>query len=335
MINPAQQLASTKAGEHSARRPLQPQSKKRNPLSAFGNWMMDGATAEDLKSPSWWGKGLVAAANDNLIQPIYRTASGQNLQTTFAPSSTMNQRINAIGEDALNIISLVPMAGPAARASVAAERTAARALASAKAGASAKMTPTASLDNYILHGGVAPERLIGDSIDPTFVRGGDKFIRNDINPPSVKHGPNALEDSWYLGKEEEFKAILSSDAQPEVKAKSKEWLDRHEEILKRIKAGEDHGTGVHRLNPSQTYRSEGGMYLLDVPANLQSTNAISPAGEVQFWGAQKPVGFVRNTQNRIGSGRGADALENKAIMQMMIDDADIKAKQTQNVNFDD
>jgi hypothetical protein len=125
-LTSAQKLAASKAGITAVPGPTE---KKRNALSAFGNWMMGGATAEDLKSPSWWGKGLVAAANDNLIQPIYRTASGQNLQTTFAPSSTMNQRINAIGEDALNIISLVPMAGPAARASVAAEQAGARALA--------------------------------------------------------------------------------------------------------------------------------------------------------------------------------------------------------------
>jgi hypothetical protein len=132
MINPAQKLASTKAGEHSARRPLQPQSKKRNPLSAVGNWMMGGATADDLKSPTWWAKGFGQAANENLIQPVYRTASGTNLRTLVAPSSTLNQRINAVGEDALNVIGLIPGAGPAARASVAAEQAGARALARAR-----------------------------------------------------------------------------------------------------------------------------------------------------------------------------------------------------------
>jgi hypothetical protein len=131
-MNPVQRLASTKAGEHSARRPMQPQPQKRNPLSAFGNWMMGGATAKDLTSPAWWLKGLADETNKNLIQPVYRTASGTNLRTALSPSSTLNQRINAVGEDALNVIGLIPGAGPAARASVAAEQAGARVLGRAK-----------------------------------------------------------------------------------------------------------------------------------------------------------------------------------------------------------
>ena len=279
------------------------------------------------------GNALIKAGDFVFKEPaksIGRTLSTQNIQTALNPRSTATQRINAIGEDALNIIGLAPgigrgaaMADDFARPQI---QKAVTRLAESRATMGNKLRPTASLDNYILHGGVAPERLVGDSIDPTFVRGGDKFIRRDTYSPSVKTGPNAIEDNWYLEQEAKSMATIAGDAQPEAKVQAQQWLDGHEDILRRIKAGEDHGTGVHRLNPGQTYRSEGGMYLLDVPPNLRSTNAIAPAGEIQFWGQQKPVGFVRNNYN---GGPGVNELEDKAILQMMIDDADIKAGQTQ------
>ena len=128
-MTPAEKLAASKAGMVTVPGPT---GKKRNALSAVGNFLMGGATAKDLTSPTWWAKGLADAANDNLIQPVYRTASGQNLRTAVAPSSTLNQRINAIGEDALNVISVIPGAGTAARASVAAEQAGARALSRAR-----------------------------------------------------------------------------------------------------------------------------------------------------------------------------------------------------------
>lgn len=264
-------------------------------------------------------------------QSALRTLSTQNLQTAINPKSTATQRINAIGEDALNIIGLAPIVGRGAAMADDFARpqiqNAVTRFAESRAAMGNKLRPTASLDNYILHGGVAPERLIGDVIDPSFVRGGDKFIRQDVHSPSVKHGPNAVEDNWYLEQEAKSIANINGDAQPEVKAQSQQWLDRHKEILRRIKAGEDHGTGVQRLLPDETYRAEGGMYLLDIPPSQRSTNFISPAGEVQFWGQQKPVGFVRH--NYGFSGAGSTELENKAITQIMIDDADIKAGQTQ------
>lgn len=106
--------------------------KKRNALSAVGNFLMGGATAKDFANPAFLAKGMARAANDNLIQPLYRTGSGQNLRTALAPSSTINQRINAVGEDALNVIGMVPLAGPIARGSIAAEKAGALALARAK-----------------------------------------------------------------------------------------------------------------------------------------------------------------------------------------------------------
>lgn len=42
------------------------------------------------------------------LQSINRTASGQNLQTLVDPKSTATQRINAVGEDALNVLSFIP-----------------------------------------------------------------------------------------------------------------------------------------------------------------------------------------------------------------------------------
>lgn len=131
-MNPTQKLAASKAGEHMGRRPMDPKPKGKNFLQKAGEFITGGATADQLTSPSWWGRGLVNEANRNIVQPIYRTASGQNLRTAVAPSSTLNQRINAIGEDALNVISVIPGAGTAARASVAAEQAGARALSRAR-----------------------------------------------------------------------------------------------------------------------------------------------------------------------------------------------------------
>jgi hypothetical protein len=281
------------------------------------------------------------AIGDPIKSLFKNTLSGKNADTTFNPNSgaSWDQRLGAFTEDALNVANLIPAAGAvddAARSGVPAFKNWITSLAEKRAAnigtgegfsLANKLKPTASLDNYILHGGVEPERLVGGVIDPSYVRGGDKFIRNDVNPMSVKHGPNALEDAYFLDAELKERAVLASDVGAAEKAKSQAWLDKHEDILARIKAGEDHGSGVGRLDPWQTYRAEGGMYLLDVPSNLRSRAAISPAGEVQFWGEQKPVGFVRHNQN-VGA-FGSKQAEDKAIFQMMVDDADIKAIQKQ------
>jgi hypothetical protein len=248
------------------------------------------------------------------VEGFGRTLSGKNAKTYLNPfnDAGWGERFGALAEDGLNIASIIPAVRAARTGAIPLQQglkswTAglAESMAERRAAAAAgegfslanKLKPTASLDNYILHGGVEPERLVGEVIDPSYVRGGDKFIRNDVNPMSVKDGPNALEDAYFLNAELKERAVLASDVGAAEKAKSQAWLDKHEDILAMIKAGEDHGSGVGRLDPWQTYRAEGGMYLLDVPSNLRSRAAISPAGEMQFWGKQKPVGFVRHNQN--------------------------------------
>lgn len=339
MINPAQKLASTKAGEHSARRPPE---KKRNLLQKAGDWLVGDA---DLTSPRDWAKGLGQAANENLIQPVYRTASGTNLRTALSPSSTLNQRIKAVGEDALNVIGMIPAAGPIARGTVAAERASARALASAKAGASAKMTPTADLSTYIFHGGPKPENLVGGMLSPKYVRGGDGYAEiydTRMAQPSVKDGPNEIERQSILRNFEEAKAFLSTEKPPrpvwqsrqdyidslkEKTNRSEDFIKEHEEIVRRILAGEEHQTGVHRLIPGETYHTlygtQGGTHILNVPKKLQTGQTPAPAGEVKFWGDVKPSGFIPYEYGQ--SKPDIEAL----VTQVMLDDADKTSMQTQ------
>jgi hypothetical protein len=341
MINPAQKLASTKAGEHSARRPPE---KKRNLLQKAGDWLVGDA---DLTSPRDWAKGLGQAANENLIQPAYRTASGTNLRTALSPSSTLNQRIKAVGEDALNVIGMIPAAGPIARGTVAAERAGARALASAKAGASAKMTPTADLSTYIFHGGPKPENLVGGVLSPKYVRGGDEYAELYVDrgrQPSVKSGPNQIEKDSILKQFEDAKKFLSTEkpftSKPgwqstrdyindmkEKTNRAENFIKEHEEIVQRILAGEEHQTGVHRLIPGETYHTlygtEGGTHILNIPKKLQTGQTPAPAGEVKFWGDVKPSGFIPYEYGQSQS--TTDAL----ITQAMLDDADRTSMQTQ------
>ena len=66
----------------------------------------------------------------------------------------------------------------------------------------------------------------------------------------------------------------------------------------------------------------GGTYLLDVPLNMQTVPPSTPAGEVTFWGKQKPVGFVPASKD-------PKNIEQARVIQMMLDDADKKSTQSQ------
>lgn len=342
-MNPAQKLAASKAGEHMGRRPMDPKPKGKNFLQKAGEFITGGATAKELTSPSWWTKGLANEANQSIVQPVYRTASGQNLRTAVAPSSTLNQRISAIGEDALNVLGIIPMAAPAARASVAAERAGARAL----AGAKAKMTPTADLSTYIFHGGPKPENLAGGVLSPKYVRGGDEYAElyaNRGRQPSVKSGPNQLEKDSILKQFEDAKKFLSTekpftskpgwqstrDYVKDMKEKTNQaenFIKEHEEIVQRILSGEEHQTGVYRLNPGDSYHNlygtEGGTHILDIPRNLQTSQTPAPAGEVKFWGDVKPSAFIPYVDNQSRS------TTETLITQAMLDDADKKSIRSQ------
>lgn len=336
--------------ENRARLARERAARSESTLEKIGRYFTGGATKEQLTSPTWWLKGVANAANENLLQPAIRTATGQNIRTAVAPSSTINQRINAVGEDALNLLSLIPMAGPAARASVAAERGAARALATARARAANKLTPSADLSTYIFHGGPTPDKLVGGVLDPDYVRGGEKFAA--LNPDRAHHasvaaGPNASQRRHLLSRFESAKNLLDSQeytgtlgylpekpynmstrqylADQKEKAKeAQEYLEKHDEIIRRILAGEEHQTGVHRSLPNSTYAHFGGSYLVDVPLNLQTKPPPpTPSGEVIFWGQHKPSGFVPYVRDEVGN------IQESKMVQMMLDDADRKSIQSQ------
>lgn len=336
--------------ENRARLAREKAARSESTLDKIGGFIGGGATREQLTSPSWWLKGLANEANKNLVQPVVRTATGQNFRTAIAPGSTINQRINAVGEDALNLLGLVPVAGPAARASVAAERGASRALAAARARAANKLTPSADLSTYIFHGGPTPDKLVGGVLDPSYVRGGEKFAA--LNPdrahyPSVATGPNAVQRHDLLSRFESAKNLLDSQKhtgtlgyplekpfnmstrqylahQKKQAEEARDYLEKHDEIIRRILAGEEHQTGVHRWEPIHTYGHFGGSYLVDVPLNLQTAPPPpTPGREVIFWGKHKPSGFIPYVRDEVG-----DIQESKMV-QIMLDDADRKSMQSQ------
>jgi hypothetical protein len=273
---------------------------------------------------------MIKFAGDNLIkEPLKsmgRTLSLQNANTSLNPfsgASTM-QRLGALGEDTLNVAAMVPFvrgASVGVNQAMASGRTARNQLATRM---NQKFTPTASLDNYILHGGVTPDRLKNGILDPNYVRGGDLYL-GDAGPSLVTAGgPNFIEDADILNNfanAENLVAGKVDNATPEKIKWAESFIDKHSEIVRRIKAGEQHQTGVSRLNPDGTYVDSGGNYVLDVPPNLRTTDTPAPAGEIKFWGEQKPAGFVHRDNPR--------ELINKSTLQIMLDDADIKAGQTQ------
>jgi hypothetical protein len=253
------------------------------------------------------GNAFVKAGDFVFKEPAksaMRTLSTQNIQTALNPRSSATQRINAVGEDVLNVASIVPGVRAVRRFS----DDAIRSLSRAKANLNTKMIPTASLDNYILHGGPPIEKLQGGVLDPDFVRGGELYTGRIGTGNSTLVGPNGLNQT-------ERNFILSTAAE------NPKYAERHSEIIKRIKAGEEHQTGVGKLKPGDTYAHAGGNYVLDIPQNLRTSETNAPIGEIKFWGKQRPAGFVKQNKNT--------ELFNKATMQVMIDDADIKAGQTQ------
>jgi hypothetical protein len=72
---------------------------------------LNNATGTDLL---WWaGKGIDKAGDFLIKEPaksFARTLSTKNIQTAINPKSTLTQRINAVGEDAINIASIIPSA---------------------------------------------------------------------------------------------------------------------------------------------------------------------------------------------------------------------------------
>lgn len=263
------------------------------------------------------GKALFNMGVVEPIKSVGRTFSGKNASVYANPFNRAGfaERGLAFGEDVLNIASLYPAARAGSRAIGQSS-----ALATMKA---ATRAPEANLENYIFHGGLEPERLVGGVIDPDYVRGGDKFIRGDINSPSVKTGPNQYERDYILHNTESAEAALAGNFKGSqrwhdgkyrtyenpgdigvqtqeqldvynaaVKQRAQEYLDRHSEIIRRIKAGEEHSTGVDRLIPEASYDKQGGTHLLNVPEFLRTTDTPAPGEEIKFWGKQKPVGYV-------------------------------------------
>ncbi|CAB4183376.1 hypothetical protein UFOVP1083_52 [uncultured Caudovirales phage] len=268
------------------------------------------------------GKTLFNMAVTEPVKSIGRTVSGKNAAVYANPFNGVGfmERGMKFGEDLLNVAALYP----GVRAGSTAVRNSS-VLASLKAGA----RPTASLDNYIFHGGVPPEKLVGGVIDPDFVRGGAKFNRGDPgNVASVKTGPNQVERDYILNKAEMSKATLAGEGSQESKAAAQEYLNRHSDIIKKIQAGEEHSTGVNRLMPEATYREYGGIHVLDVPKNLRTVDSPAPGGEVKFWGKQKPVGYAE-TPLQVGEGFGKFDPQYKKALQIMIDDADMKSAGSQ------
>lgn len=101
---------------------------KTNPFSDDNRYDLSGknmynASGTDLLKGV---ANVVAGAGDFLVtEPVKsmgRTLSTQNLQTAINPKSTATQRINALGEDALNIISLIPTGKALSQASEPAEQ---------------------------------------------------------------------------------------------------------------------------------------------------------------------------------------------------------------------
>ena len=294
------------------------------------------------------GKALFNMGVVEPIKSVGRTFSGKNASVYANPFNRAGfaERGMAFGEDLLNVASLYPGVRAGSRAI-----RGSSALAAMKAGT----RPTASLDNYIFHGGVPPEKLVGGVIDPDFVRGGDKFIRGDTGSiGNVKTGPNQVERDYILNNAKSAEAALAGDIQgskvrgsrfaiydnpydiskstpeelqffnQEKQTAAQEYLNRHSEIIKRIRAGEEHSTGVDRLRPQDTYKEYGGIHVLDVPENLRTVDTPAPGGEVKFWGQQKPVGYAE-TPLQVGEGFGKFDPQYKKALQIMIDDADMKA----------
>lgn len=343
-----------------------PQNYKQRPTEAFTNV---GQTPRDLaqsqvknrfsgltpqsRDPYYEsGKTLFNAGVFEPIKSMGRTFSGKNASVYANPfnHAGWKQRLGAVGEDLLNVAAVYP--GVEAGSTALRESSA---LATLKA---AGRAPEANLENYIFHGGLPPEKLVGGMIDPEFVRGGDKFMRGDLNPMSVKHGPNQAERDFILNNAKSAKAALAGDIEgskvrgsrfaiydnpydigkstpeelqffnQEKQKSAQEYLKRNEEIIKKIKAGEEHSTGVHRLVPREAYRESGGIHVLDVPENLRTTDTPAPGGEVKFWGKHEPVGFARTPLQK-EMGINSSFKQDQEALQIMIDHADNKVLASQ------
>jgi hypothetical protein len=293
------------------------------------------------------------------IESLNRTLTFQNAPTYLNPfnGASTSKRLGALGEDTLNLAGIIPGVRAVAQGApeaAAGFRTAKNQLATRMGQKFA--APTANLDNYLLHGGPHPRYIEGGVLDPNYVRGGDLYLRKGEGLPSVADGPNAMQQREILenaqaaedaiagrftqgGKGGRFRIyedpaqINASSAEQLAKrntaeqAKAKEWLETNKEIIARVRAGESHQTGVSWQTPSMAYRHgplDAGMHLIDVPPGLQTTDVTAPAGEVVFWGAHKPVGFVKSN-----TGVGTTGLEDRAIRQIMLDDADLKSMSKQ------
>lgn len=154
-----------------------------------------------------------------------------------------------------------------------------------------KVKPRVNMENYILHGGPEAKNLVGGVVNPQFVRGGSRL--SEVNTtrsmePSIVD-LNALEDVSIVEKNR------PGDA----------------EIIRRIKAGEQHSTGVSRYDPELAYASSGAVHVLNVPPNLKTTAPIAPAGEIKFWGEHKPVASI--------PGNIGEAEIKRQVMQSIID----------------
>lgn len=286
-------------------------------------------------------------------KPTLGRAGNQNIQDAIVKPGRLLGEVSGVADAYRAVkpgssakdkaLGLLSVAGPlsAQEAAVAgglAAAKAARAVKGSKTVQRLKTGPYVSFDDYILHGGPTPDNLVGGVIDPDYVRGGAlQQSANKMYQPSVASGPNQVERNYLLKKEMDAVSSISNNPGTNNPFKNpkeaEEWLNRHSDILNRVKAGEEHSTGVSPYLPEQAYYQEGGTYLLKVPPELRTTDTPAPTGEVKFWGKQQPRRFVpldRNAQyqaERSGDYLGFNRSYVNDVTQALIDDADMTAGQ--------
>lgn len=247
------------------------------PSPYAGDWSKIGKATGKFA----WEAGVVEP-----VKSFARTLSGDNARRYLLPGgdSGWAAKFGAVGEDLLNVASVVPFVGAGVNAvkGTAAATRATNALARAKGA----LNPSVSLDNYFFHGGPRADDLVGGVIDPDFVRGGAKYSEKwePLRAPSlsVLTGPNALEDSRIL----------------EIASRNPEFAKQNADIIDAIKRGQNHGTMVD--TPSKSYSHFGALHVLNVPPNQRLRVPGSPSGEVAFWGPQKPVVSIDRPQDGWG-----------------------------------
>lgn len=305
-------------------------------LGSGETWKAAGNVFTSGKAWNWFVK-----TGKDTGKSMWRTVTGQNW--TDASKLPEDQQMagyrKATTTDTLNWAQIIPLLGKAAKVS----EIGIGALKS-------RLAPTADLSEYIIHGGVS--ELKGGIIDPDFVRGGDlyKTYITDRIVPSVKSGPNEIERRYWLEMENAAKKALNNDytsrskfellnpneegylkgqalidKNNETKARASEWLERHQEIIRRVKAGEEHGTGVHPItHADNAYASQGKVYVLKPNRLLQTSDSPAPPGEVKFFGKQKPVAGIA-----VEGTKTKDAIHD--ALQAMIDDADLTSFKNQKI----